>query len=199
MDAESLVQEDPFSLVIQQLRKIRVDLVPLTEKYVQVQGFDNFDMPRESASMEVGDWAEMAPEERLLANLTAFLTLERQLQRVVEDQKELLHPRENFLHGGLRTLLGQVAALREQLEEIAVSLGMLKEWSSDIDEVEGEESSIFERKVRGYRVLRELSVWAVRSVRDLRKLKREREKYVRESVREAEALMDRVESKVGRE
>uniref|UniRef100_A0A8C5WG26 Ciliary neurotrophic factor n=1 Tax=Leptobrachium leishanense TaxID=445787 RepID=A0A8C5WG26_9ANUR len=198
MDANG-AHHDPFALGIQQLRKIRVDLIPLMEKYVQIQGFDDLDFSRESASVEIGNWTEMAAEERLIANLSAFLELERQLKRVVEEQKDLLHPREHVFHGDLHSLLGQVGALREHLEQIGSILGLCDQWSSDITEVGATGGSMFEKKVRGYKVLRDLSVWSVRSVRDLRKLQRERERYMRESMKEVETLMERVETEIGRE
>ncbi|MEE6526773.1 hypothetical protein FKM82_027626 [Ascaphus truei] len=142
---------------------------------VLAQGFDTLilsDIPGESVSVDIHSWREMAAGERLLANLTAFLALERQLERVSEEQTERLTPGERALHVGLRDMLGQVSALRGQLEQLGATLGLREGWKLEIGE--GEEESVFERKVRGYRVLRELSGWAVRGVRDLRKIKRER-------------------------
>ncbi|XP_063290862.1 ciliary neurotrophic factor isoform X1 [Pelobates fuscus] len=198
MEANVPVQ-DPFSLVIQQLRKINADLTSLIQKYVQTQGFANLDIPRESASMDVVNWTEMTAEQRLLANLSAFLELERRLERVIEEQKELLHPQEHVLHGDLHNMLGQVAALREQLEQIGEIFGLNRGNSSDTDGMGVVGGSVFDKKVRGYKVLRELSVWSIRSVRDILKIQREREKYVRESMKEAETLMERVETHIGRE
>lgn len=126
--------------------------------------------------MGSNSWMEMAMEERLLANITAYIKLERRLMQVVEEQAENLLYAERDLHGGLHDLLEQVTALRAQLEYLGTSMGLQMESAEGTDEVDRESESMFERKVRGYHVLRELSMWAMRSVRDFRKLQREQEK-----------------------
>ncbi|CAI9535618.1 unnamed protein product [Staurois parvus] len=178
MDSEVALQ-DLCSRVIQQLRQIRADLVHLMEKYLEAHGFDSlphFDLQGGSASMSSEGWMEMAMEERLLANITAYIKLERRLMQVIEEQAESLLHGERDLHGGLQNLLEQVTALRTQLEHLGTTMGLSMESDEGIDEVDRESGTMFERKVRGYHVLRELSMWAVRSVRDLRKLQREQEK-----------------------
>ncbi|XP_075073381.1 ciliary neurotrophic factor [Mixophyes fleayi] len=180
MDSDVLFP-DLCSRVIQQLRQIRVDLLLLTEKYVEAHGFSNlthFDLPGGSATMGSDSWTEMATEDRLLANITAYLVMEKQLMQVIEEQGESLLQGESGLHEGLQSMLRQVSALRAQLEHLGATMGLKKEWAGETDEVDSSSGSMFERKVRGYHLLNELSVWAVRSVRDLRKLQREREQLV---------------------
>ncbi|KAM3914114.1 ciliary neurotrophic factor [Leptodactylus fuscus] len=176
MDPEVL-HTDLCSRVIQQLRQIRADLLLLTEKYVEAHGLHsltNFDFAGGNASMDSDTWAEMAMEERLLSNITAYLDLERRLIHVIEEQGDNLLQGEGDLHGGLHSILRQVSALRSQLEHLGTTMGLKKELDEDIDEVDRASGGIFEKKVRGYHVLRELAIWAVRSIRDLRKLQRER-------------------------
>ncbi|XP_072280512.1 ciliary neurotrophic factor [Pyxicephalus adspersus] len=178
MDSE-LEHQDLCLRVIQQLRQIRADLVHLTEKYSETHGFHSlphFNIRGGSASMDLDSWMEMAMEERLLANITAYIKLERQLMKVIEEQTESLLHGEKDLHGGLHNLLQQVTTLRAQLEQLGTTMGLKIESEEGIDEVDSESGSMFERKVRGYHVLRELSMWTVRSVRDLQKLQREKKK-----------------------
>ncbi|XP_018424477.1 PREDICTED: ciliary neurotrophic factor [Nanorana parkeri] len=175
MDSEVALQ-DLCSRVIQQLRQIRADLVHLTEKYLETHGFHDlphFDIHGGSASMGSDSWMKMAMEERLLANITAYIKLERRLTQVIEEQAESLLQGEGDLHGGLQNLMEQVSSLRAQLEYLGTTIGVKMESDEGTDEFDGESGSMFERKVRGYHVLRELSMWAVRSVRDVRKLQRE--------------------------
>lgn len=121
--------------------------------------------------MDSDTWAEMAMEERLLANITAYLDLERRLMRVIEEQGDNLLQGEGELHSGLHGILRQVSALRSQLVHLGTTVGLKKEL--DEDEVDRSSGGAFETKIRGYHVLRELATWAVRSVRDVRKLQRE--------------------------
>ncbi|XP_075698004.1 ciliary neurotrophic factor [Rhinoderma darwinii] len=177
MDSEVL-NTDLCSRVIQQLRQIRVDLLILTEKYVEEHGLHNlthFDFPGGNASMDSDTWVEMAMEERLLANITAYLDFEKRLMRVIEEQGDSLLQGEGVLHSGLHNVLRQVSVLRSQLEHLGTTMGLKKELDEDIDEVDRASGGVFEKKVRGYHVLRELAIWALRSVRDLRKLQRERD------------------------
>ncbi|KAG8550354.1 hypothetical protein GDO81_026446 [Engystomops pustulosus] len=178
MDPE-VQHSDLCSRVIQQLRQIRADLLLLTEKYVEaheLHDLTQFEFAGGNASMDSDTWAEMAMEERLLANITAYLDLERRLIRVLEEQGDsLLQGDDGALHSGLHSILRQVSALRSQLEHLGTTVGLQKELEEeDKDEVDKVSGGIFERKVRGYHVLRELGIWAVRSIRDLRKLQRER-------------------------
>ncbi|XP_063814559.1 ciliary neurotrophic factor-like isoform X2 [Pseudophryne corroboree] len=155
---------------------------------VETHGFNNmnFDPPGGSATMGSGSWAEMATEERLLANISAYMVLEKQLMQVIAEQGESLLEEESDLHEGLRGMLMKVSALRAQLEHLGGTMG-LKECAGDTDEVDRPSGSVFEMKVRGYHLLNELSVWAVRSLRDLRKLQREREKLVSQAEASAES------------
>ncbi|XP_056387137.1 ciliary neurotrophic factor [Hyla sarda] len=176
MDSE-VPHTDLCSRVVQQLRQIRVDLLLLTEKYVEAHGLHNlthFDFPGGNASMDSDMWAEMTMEERLRSNITAYLDFERRLMQVIEEQGDNLLQREGTLHSGLRGILRQVSALRCHLEHLGTTMGLEKELGKGIDEVDRSSGGVFERKVRGYHVLRDLEVWALRSVRDIRKLQREK-------------------------
>ncbi|XP_069609074.1 ciliary neurotrophic factor-like [Ranitomeya imitator] len=176
MDSEVL-DKDPCLRVIQQLRQIHVDLLLLTEKYVEAHGLHrltHYDLPGGNSSVDSATWTEMAMEERLLANITTYLEFERRLIRVIEEQGDSLLQGEGALHSGLHSILAQVSALRSQLEQLGTEMGLKKEFEEEIDEMDSASGGAFDRKVRGYHVLRELAIWAVRSIRDLRKLQRER-------------------------
>lgn len=112
-------------------------------------------------------------EERLLANITAYIKLERRLMQVIEEQAESLLHTDGDLHGGLQNLLEQVSALRAQLVYLGTTVGLTMESDEGTDEVDGKSGGVYERKVRGYHVLSDLYVWALRSVRDVRKLQKE--------------------------
>ncbi|KAM9324244.1 ciliary neurotrophic factor [Gastrophryne carolinensis] len=122
------------------------------------------------------DWMEMAMEERMVANIGAYIKLERRLMQVIEEQAEHLLHEKGELHEALQNLLKQVMALRLQLEYLGANMGLNMSSEEGIDDVDTASGGIFEKKVKGYHVLRELSVWAVRSVRDLRKLQKEQKK-----------------------
>ncbi|XP_073453165.1 ciliary neurotrophic factor [Aquarana catesbeiana] len=184
MDSE-VALEDLFSQIIQQLRQIGEDLGHLKEKYLEAHGLDSlshFDL-HGSASMSSECWMNMAMEERMLANITAYIKLERRLMKVIEEQAESLLHEKRDLHGGLQNLLEQVTALRAQLENLGTTMGLSIESDEGIDEVDRNSVPMFERKVRGYHVLRDLSTWAVRSVRDLRKLQKEQKRLANKTER----------------
>ncbi|XP_053547663.1 ciliary neurotrophic factor [Bombina bombina] len=188
MDSDNEL-EDLCSRVIFQLHKICDDLKLLTEKYMQVHGFDFLlltDISEDSASTNAVTWLGMTTAERLKHNITAYLALEKKLERVVGEQAQLLSPRETDLHGNLHSMLQQVSALRGQLEQMGTILGSSEESTTDTDEVEGADGRVFEVKLRGYKVLTELNVWVVRSVKDVRKIRRERTVKKEEMVKEGE-------------
>ncbi|KAM4033057.1 ciliary neurotrophic factor isoform 2-T2 [Anomaloglossus baeobatrachus] len=188
MDSEVL-DKDVCLRVIQQLRKIHVDLLLLTEKYVEAHGLHSlthYDLPGGNSSMDSATWAEMAMEERLLANITAYFDFERRLMSVIEEQGDSLLQGEDDLHSSLHSILAQVSALRSQLEYLGTEMGLEKTLEEGVDEMDSAVGGIFDRKVRGYHVLRELAIWAVRSIRDLRKLHRERGNLAIKTVRSTE-------------
>lgn len=171
--------QDLFSQIIQQLRQIGEDLVHLKEKYLEAHGLDSlphFDPHGGSASMSSEIWMNMAMENRMLANISAYINMEQRLMKVIEEQAESLLHGERDLHEGLQNLLEQVTALRAQLENLGTTMGLSIESDEGIDEVDRNSVPMYERKVRGYHVLRDLSTWAVRSVRDLRKLQKEQKR-----------------------
>ncbi|XP_068111680.1 ciliary neurotrophic factor [Hyperolius riggenbachi] len=172
MDSEVALQ-DHYSRLIQQVHQIKEDLVHLKDKYVEAHGIPHFDVPGGSASIGSANWLELAMEERLLANISAYINLEKRLMQVITDQAESLIHEESELHGGLLNLLENVTALRTQLEYLGATMGLTSESLNGTDDVDNGSGGLFEMKVRGYHVLAELSVWALRSVRDLRKLKNE--------------------------
>ncbi|KAG9469461.1 hypothetical protein GDO78_020445 [Eleutherodactylus coqui] len=134
----------------------------------------HFDFPGGNASMDSDTWAEMAMEERLLANITAYLDLERRLIQVLEEQADSLLQGEGALHSGLHSILRQVSALRSQLEHLGTTVGLKKPLDEDLDVLDAASGGAFERKVRGFHVLKQLANWTVRSIRDVRKLQVER-------------------------
>uniref|UniRef100_A0A6I8T1Q4 Uncharacterized protein n=2 Tax=Xenopus tropicalis TaxID=8364 RepID=A0A6I8T1Q4_XENTR len=147
---------------------------PLCEhnSHLMLQGSDTlklFDDPTDSASTDIEKWIHMAEDERLLLNLNAFLDLERKLERMVEQHSNRTYSTEDGLFGGLQDVLAQVAALKGQMAQIGVFMGLSIDTTPNTEDVKSKGDE-FDEKVEGYRVLKELSFWIIRSVRDMRKL-----------------------------
>ena len=114
-------------------------------------------------------WSELTEAERLQDNLQAYRAFHVMLARLLEDQQVHFTPAEGDFHQAIHTLLLQVAAFAYQLEELM----MLLEHKIPPNEADGMptvvgDGGLFEKKLWGLKVLRELSQWTVRSIRDLR-------------------------------
>ncbi|XP_048342932.1 ciliary neurotrophic factor [Sphaerodactylus townsendi] len=153
------------------LRKMRADVSSLLETYVEKQGLDkNFSLDSldgvPTASTE--QWSEISDAERLRDNLKAYWAFQILLNEILEEQRSSLSPNDLDFHESIQSVLLQVSALAYQLEELMVILEHsvpTKERSR-----EARERGLFEKKLRGMKVLQELAQWSVRSVRDLHQL-----------------------------
>ncbi|XP_069836908.1 ciliary neurotrophic factor [Dendropsophus ebraccatus] len=175
MDPEVL-HTDLCSRVLLQLQQISADLQPLTKEYVETHGLHRLaeeDVPEGNAPVDPDTWAKMTMEERVLSNITAYLDFEKRLMQVIKEQVNSLLQEEGALHSRLDSMQRQVSALRSQLEHLGTIMGFKKELDEDLDEVDRLPGGVFERKVRGYHILKQLEMWAMRSIRDFRKLHRE--------------------------
>lgn len=119
-------------------------------------------------------WSELTEAERLQENLQAYRAFHGLLARLLEDQRAHFTPAEDDFHQAIRTVLLQVAAFAYQQEELMALL----EHRVPPREAGGPpphagEAGLFEKKLWGLKVLRELSQWTVRSVRDLRAISRQ--------------------------
>ncbi|NWU90162.1 CNTF factor, partial [Upupa epops] len=169
----ALRRRDLCSRGIRLAGKMRSDVIDLLDAYVERQGLDA------SASVAVFEgvpvaaaehWDEQTGTQRLLENLSAYRAFRSLLAQMLEEQREQLGEADAPLGQALAAVLLQVSAFTYHLEELLqlVSPGPPSE--------EGpgpplpSHLSLFERKLRGLGVLRELAQWAVRSARDLRQL-----------------------------
>ncbi|XP_054828066.1 ciliary neurotrophic factor [Eublepharis macularius] len=155
------------------LRKMRADVSRLLEAYVEKQGLDkNFslDLVDGVPTASTEQWSEASDAERLGDNLKAYWAFQTLLNEILEEQRSSLTPNDLDFHESIQSVLLQVSALAYQLEELMVML----EHSVPAKELEGirgaRERGLFEKKLRGMKVLQELAHWSVRSVRDLRQL-----------------------------
>lgn len=120
-------------------------------------------------------WDEQTGTQRLLENLAAYRAFRALLAQMLEEQREQLGEADAGLGRALAAVLLQVSAFAYHLEELLrlESRGVPGE-EGDEEEEDGPPPpprlSLFEQKLRGLGVLRELAQWAVRSVRDLRQL-----------------------------
>ncbi|NXX64555.1 CNTF factor, partial [Spizella passerina] len=176
----ALRRRDLCSRGIRLAGKMRADVVDLLDAYVEQQGLD---ASASVAAVEgvplaaVERWDEQTGTQRLLENLAAYRAFRALLAQMLEEQREQLGEADAGLGRALAAVLLQVSAFAYHLEELLrlESRGVPGE---EGDEEEEEEDgppppprlSLFEQKLRGLGVLRELAQWAVRSVRDLRQL-----------------------------
>lgn len=176
----ALRRRDLCSRGIRLAGKMRADVVDLLDAYVEQQGLD---ASASVAAVEgvplaaVERWDEQTGTQRLLENLAAYRAFRALLAQMLEEQREQLGEADAGLGRALAAVLLQVSAFAYHLEELLrlESRGIPGE---EGDEEEEEEDgppppprlSLFEQKLRGLGVLRELAQWAVRSVRDLRQL-----------------------------
>ncbi|NXA75086.1 CNTF factor, partial [Thryothorus ludovicianus] len=168
----ALRRRDLCSRGIRLAGKMRADVVDLLDAYVEQQGLD---ASASVAAVEgvplaaVERWDEQTGTQRLLENLAAYRAFRALLAQMLEEQREQLGEADAGLGRALAALLLQVSAFAYHLEEL------LRLESRGVPGEEGDgppppRLSLFEQKLRGLGVLRELAQWAVRSVRDLRQL-----------------------------
>ncbi|NWR94009.1 CNTF factor, partial [Furnarius figulus] len=162
--------------------KMRADVVDLLEAYAERQGLD---ASASVAAVEgvpaaaVERWDEQTGTQRLVENLAAYRAFRALLAQMLEEHREQLGEADAALGRALAAVLLQVSAFAYHLEELLrlESRGPPAEEEEE-DEEEEEEADgpppqplgLFEQKLRGLGVLRELAQWAVRSARDLRQL-----------------------------
>ncbi|NXQ14383.1 CNTF factor, partial [Peucedramus taeniatus] len=173
----ALRRRDLCSRGIRLAGKMRADVVDLLDAYVEQQGLD---ASASVAAVEgvpqaaVERWDEQTGTQRLLENLAAYRAFRALLAQMLEEQREQLGEADAGLGRALAAVLLQVSAFAYHLEELL----RLESRGIPGEEEEEEEDglpppprlSLFEQKLRGLGVLRELAQWAVRSVRDLRQL-----------------------------
>ncbi|KAM3670952.1 ciliary neurotrophic factor [Ammospiza nelsoni] len=174
----ALRRRDLCSRGIRLAGKMRADVVDLLDAYVEQQGLD---ASASVAAVEgvplaaVERWDEQTGTQRLLENLAAYRAFRTLLAQMLEEQREQLGEADAGLGRALAAVLLQVSAFAYHLEELLrlESRGVPGE-EGDEEEEDGPPPpprlSLFEQKLRGLGVLRELAQWAVRSVRDLRQL-----------------------------
>ncbi|NXH10112.1 CNTF factor, partial [Bucco capensis] len=169
----SLRHRDLCSRGIRLAGKMRSDVVDLLDTYVERQGLD---ASASVAAVEglpvaaVERWDEQTGTQRLLENLAAYRAFRVLLAQMLEEQREQLGEAAVALCQGLAAVLLQVSAFTYHLEELLQleTHGPLSEETA-LPPVPSH-LGLFERKLWGLGVLRELAQWAVRSARDLRQL-----------------------------
>ncbi|NXK89759.1 CNTF factor, partial [Formicarius rufipectus] len=156
--------------------KMRSDVVNLLEAYAERQGLD---ASASVAAVEgvppaaVERWDEQTSTQRLLENLAAYRAFRALLAQMLEQHREQLGEADAALGRALAAVLLQVSAFAYHLEELLrlESRGVPgEEEEEEEDGLPPQPHSLFEQKLRGLGVLRELAQWAVRSARDLRQL-----------------------------
>ncbi|XP_068004551.1 ciliary neurotrophic factor [Melanerpes formicivorus] len=168
-----LRRRDLCSRGIRLAGKMRSDVMDLLDTYVEWQGLD---ASASVAAVEgvpaaaVERWDEQTGTQRLLENLAAYRAFRALLAQMLEEQQEQLGEADTALGRALAAVLLQVSAFTYHLEELL----QLESRGTPSEEVAvpapPSQLGLFERKLRGLGVLRELAQWAVRSARDLRQL-----------------------------
>ncbi|XP_068800557.1 ciliary neurotrophic factor [Struthio camelus] len=170
----ALRRRDLCSRGIRLAGKMRSDVADLLDAYVERQGLDA------SASGAALDgvpaaaaerWGEQTESQRLVDNLRAYRAFRALLTEMLEEQREQTGAADPALGDALAAVLLQVSAFAYHLEEL---LRLESRGPAGGEEAAGPPAlpglGLFERKLRGLGVLRELARWAVRSARDLRQL-----------------------------
>uniref|UniRef100_A0A8C5TAW4 Ciliary neurotrophic factor n=1 Tax=Malurus cyaneus samueli TaxID=2593467 RepID=A0A8C5TAW4_9PASS len=172
----ALRRRDLCSRGIRLAGKMRVDVIDLLDAYVERQGLDVSSLDSSVAAVEgvplaaVERWDEQTGTQRLLENLAAYRAFRALLAQMLEEQREQLGEADAGLGRALASVLLQVSAFTYHLEEL-LRLESRGEGEEEEDRpAPPPRLSIFEQKLRGLGVLRELAQWAVRSARDLRQL-----------------------------
>ncbi|NWR80963.1 CNTF factor, partial [Centropus bengalensis] len=169
----TLRRHDLCSRGIRLAGKMRLDVISLLDTYVERQGLD---ASASVAAVEgvpvaaVERWDEQTGTQRLLENLAAYRAFRALLAQMLEEQREQLGETDTALGRALAAVLLQVSAFAYHLEELLrlESRGLPSEEETEPPLLP--HLSLFERKLRGLGVLRELAQWALRSSRDLRQL-----------------------------
>lgn len=117
-------------------------------------------------------WDEQSGTQRLLENLAAYRAFRVLLAQMLEEQRELLGEADAALGRALAAVLLQVSAFTYHLEELLQLESRRPPGEEGAGPAPPSHLGLFERKLRGLGVLRELAQWAVRSARDLRQLAR---------------------------
>ncbi|KAM9555566.1 ciliary neurotrophic factor [Guaruba guarouba] len=169
----TLRHRDLCSRGIRLAGKMRSDVVDLLDTYVEQQGLDasaNVAAVEGVPLAAVERWDEQTGTQRLLENLAAYRAFRALLAQMLEEQQEQLGEADATLGRALAAVLLQVSAFTYHLEELLrlENRGPPSEEAAVLPVPP--QLSLFERKLRGLGVLRELAQWAVRSVRDLRQL-----------------------------
>ncbi|KAM6115327.1 ciliary neurotrophic factor [Pterocles gutturalis] len=170
----ALQRRDLCSRGIRLAGKMRSDVIDLLDTYVERQGLDasaSVAAAVEGVPVAAAErWDEQTGTQRLLENLAAYRAFRALLAQMLEEQREQLGEADAALDRALAAVLLQVSAFSYHLEEL------LRLESHGLPSEERAASppaphlGLFERKLRGLGVLRELAQWAVRSARDLRQL-----------------------------
>lgn len=152
---------------------MRSDVVDLLDTYVEQQGLD---ASASVAAVEgvpvaaVERWDEQTGTQRLLENLAAYRAFRALLAQMLEEQREQLGEADATLGRALAAVLLQVSAFTYHLEELLRLENRGPPGEEGAVPPAPPPLTLFERKLRGLGVLRELAQWAVRSARDLRQL-----------------------------
>ncbi|NXI63195.1 CNTF factor, partial [Anseranas semipalmata] len=169
----TLRRRDLCNRGIRLARKMRSDIADLLDIYVERQGLDASASVAAVEGVPVAAtecWSEQTGTQRLLDNLAAYRSFRVLLAQMLEEQREQLGDADTTLGRALAAVLLQVSAFTYHLEELL----QLESCGPPSEEGAGPPAlprlSLFEQKLRGLGVLRELAQWAVRSVRDLRQL-----------------------------
>uniref|UniRef100_A0A8D2LGU1 Ciliary neurotrophic factor n=1 Tax=Varanus komodoensis TaxID=61221 RepID=A0A8D2LGU1_VARKO len=162
---------DSCRCTIHLLRKIRSDVSSLLESYVShLRKNFNLDFVDGVPTADTEQWSEISEAERLSDNLKAYWAFQILLDEILEDQRSNLTPDDVAFHASIHSVVLQVSALVYQLEQLMVT----RKHSVPARELRSirdtGEKSLFEKKVRGMKVLTELAQWTVRSVRDLHQI-----------------------------
>ncbi|KAG2464191.1 ciliary neurotrophic factor-like [Polypterus senegalus] len=167
-------RRDHLSKATSLARKVHKDAKEMQEIYRQKQGLSeefSYDEVDGIPSSGVSKWNELSDEERLRANASAFHSLHCFLGIVLKEQREDLTPEDGEFHEALLSLLAQVETLAESTKQLLLMFGHVPP-SNGISSPE-QDLTYFKKKLRGYKVLLELSTWALRATRDFTKLQKQ--------------------------
>ncbi|XP_062432173.1 ciliary neurotrophic factor [Rhea pennata] len=171
--SSTLRRHDLCSRGIRLARKMRSDVADLLDAYVERQGLDasvNVAALDGVPAAAAERWGEQTESQRLLDNLAAYRAFRALLTEMLEEQRDQAGPADAALHEALAAVLLQVSAFAYHLEELLQLESRGPPGEEGARPPAGPHLGLFERKLRGLGVLRELAQWAVRSARDLRQL-----------------------------
>ncbi|XP_070583145.1 ciliary neurotrophic factor [Erythrolamprus reginae] len=171
-------RRDSWHQTVLLLRKMRSDVSNLVDRYAEIHDLVHpFNLELIDVDLidgvplaDVEEWSELSDAERLRSNLQAYWAFQILMNQILEEQRTDLNPEDEAFHESIQSVLLQVSALAYQLEELMVTLkhGVP---TKEVKNTKGpEQNSLYERKVRGMKVLEELAQWTMRSLRDLHKI-----------------------------